>query len=147
MNKKLMMLLMPVILGACTYSSTTASNNTTTISEAALQHHNWTLIQVDNHKLTDLQIKEKPNLEIGENMRATGFAGCNHFFGQSILRENQFKIEKMAISQKMCFGQVMGIENILSDTLTQYSTIILYEDYLKLHNGTHQLIFKLNDYK
>lgn len=143
MNKKLMVLLMPVILGACTYNNT--SNSMTAINEFDLQHHNWTLVQIDDDAMTGL--KNKPHLEIGENMRATGFAGCNNFFGQSVLNEDQFRIEKMGMSQKMCFGKTMEIENILSVFLTQNSTITLSEKYLELNNGAHTLTFRLDDYK
>lgn len=140
MNKKLIMMVLPVVLGACSYS-----NDTDTIHKANLRHHNWTLVQIDNDTLTDL--KNKPHLEIGENMRATGFAGCNNFFGQSVLSEDQFKIEKMGMSQKMCFGEAMEVENILSGVLTQNSTITLSKKYLELDNGTHTLTFRLDDYK
>ena len=78
-------------------------------------------------------------------MRATGHAGCNNFFGQAQLNDNQLMLKNMGMSQKMCFGDVMKTEKILSRLLSDWSDITLSEEYLELDNGTHTLTFKMND--
>ncbi|MCR9629558.1 META domain-containing protein [Vibrio antiquarius] len=133
---------LPVLMTAC------ASNgdNVKEITAQDLQHHNWELVQIDGK---DIELKERqqaPRLEIGENLTANGNAGCNNFFGQAELKNNQLRIEKMGMTMKMCMDDQMKIEQAMSETLTEWSDITLTKEGLMLKNDDHELTFQLRDW-
>ena len=92
---------LPLLMTAC------ASNgdNVQTITPTDLQHHNWELVQIDGKAIQVEEGERAPNLEVGEKMTANGNAGCNTYFGQAELKDNQFRIEKMGMTMKMCMGE------------------------------------------
>lgn len=143
MKKIITMTMLPLLLAACSNSAI----ETTQISSEDLQHHNWTLIEIDGELLTTPDKMQAPNLEISEKMMANGNAGCNNFFGQSELKENKFRIEKMGMTMKMCREDAMATENILTKSLSQWNDMTLTEENLILTNENHTLKFELSDWK
>lgn len=143
-SKKLLAAIsLPVLMTAC------ASNgdNVKQITAQDLQHHNWQLVQIDGKEVTNGADKQKaPRLEIGEKMMASGNAGCNNFFGQAELKDNQFRIEKMGMTMMMCVGDVMDTEQAFSQTLSDWSDITVTKDGLTLKNDVHTLTFILRDW-
>jgi heat shock protein HslJ len=79
-------------------------------------------------------------------MTANGNAGCNNFFGQAELNDNQFRIEKMGMTMKMCDDASMGTEMAMSQVLTNWSDMTLTKDSLELKNDAHTLTFTLRDW-
>ncbi|NVD06423.1 META domain-containing protein [Vibrio sp. JPW-9-11-11] len=134
---------LPWVVTACTSNGDGAPQ----ITAQDLQHHNWELVSIDGTPL-ELSAKRKaPRLEVGEKMTANGSAGCNNFFGQAELKDNQFRIEKMGMTMKMCIGDVMDVEQAFSQTLSDWSDMTLTKDTLTLKSDVHTLTFKLNDWK
>nr|WP_319536764.1 META domain-containing protein [uncultured Vibrio sp.] len=133
---------LPVLMTAC------ASNgdNVKEITAQDLQHHNWELVQIDGKNLELTERQKAPRLEIGENLTANGNAGCNNFFGQAELKDNQLRIEKMGMTMKMCVGDIMNVEKAMSATLSDWSDITLTKDGLVLKNADHELTFTLRDW-
>ncbi len=133
---------LPVLMTAC------ASNgdNVKEITAQDLQHHNWELVQIDGNKIELTERQKAPRLEIGENLTANGNAGCNNFFGQAELKNNQLRIEKMGMTMKMCIGDIMSVEQAMSTTLSDWSDITLTKDGLILKNSEHELTFTLRDW-
>ncbi|MBA5762619.1 META domain-containing protein [Vibrio sp. 404] len=134
---------LPVLVTACA----TNGDDVKTITQADLQHHNWTLTQVDGKAIQVEEGQQAPNLEVGEKMTANGNAGCNTFFGQAELKDNQFRIEKMGMTMKMCMGESMNVESAFSKTLSDWSDMTLTKDSLTLTSEAHTLEFKLSDWK
>ncbi|HDM8233249.1 TPA: META domain-containing protein [Vibrio campbellii] len=132
---------LPVLMTAC------ASNgdNVKEITAQDLQHHNWQLVQVDGKNIA-AEERQAPRLEIGENLTANGNAGCNNFFGQAELKDNQLRIEKMGMTMKMCMEDQMKIEKVMSETLSDWSDITLTNEGLVLKNADHELTFELRDW-
>ncbi|HDM8212728.1 TPA: META domain-containing protein [Vibrio harveyi] len=132
---------LPVLMTAC------ASNgdNVKEITAQDLQHHNWQLVQIDGKNIA-AEERQAPRLEIGENLTANGNAGCNNFFGQAELKDNQLRIEKMGMTMKMCMEDQMKIEKVMSETLSDWSDITLTNAGLVLKNADHELTFKLRDW-
>ena len=132
---------LPVLMTAC------ASNgdNVKEITAQDLQHHNWQLVQIDGKNIA-AEERQAPRLEIGENLTANGNAGCNNFFGQAELKDNQLRIEKMGMTMKMCMEDQMKIEKVMSETLSDWSDITLTNDGLVLKNADHELTFTLRDW-
>ncbi|MFB5141002.1 META domain-containing protein [Vibrio diabolicus] len=133
---------LPVLMTAC------ASNgdNVKEITAQDLQHHNWELVQIDGKNIELKERQQAPRLEIGENLTANGNAGCNNFFGQAELKNNQLRIEKMGMTMKMCMDDQMKIEQAMSETLTEWSDIMLTKEGLMLKNDDHELTFQLRDW-
>ncbi|HHF3197198.1 TPA: META domain-containing protein [Vibrio diabolicus] len=131
-----------VLMTAC------ASNgdNVKEITAQDLQHHNWELVQIDGKNIELKERQQAPRLEIGENLTANGNAGCNNFFGQAELKNNQLRIEKMGMTMKMCMDDQMKIEQAMSETLTEWSDITLTKEGLMLKNDDHELTFQLRDW-
>ncbi|HGZ7310858.1 TPA: META domain-containing protein [Vibrio parahaemolyticus] len=133
---------LPVLMTAC------ASNgdDVKEITAQDLQHHNWELVQVDGKNIVLDENQKAAHLEIGENLTANGNAGCNNFFGQAELKNNQLRIEKMGMTMKMCMEDQMKIENAMTQTLSNWSDITLTKDGLVLKNADHELTFTLRDW-
>ncbi|MBE4429093.1 META domain-containing protein [Vibrio parahaemolyticus] len=133
---------LPVLMTAC------ASNgdDVKEITAQDLQHHNWKLVQVDGKNIVLDENQKAARLEIGENLTANGNAGCNNFFGQAELKNNQLRIEKMGMTMKMCMEDQMKIENAMTQTLSNWSDITLTKDGLVLKNADHELTFTLRDW-
>ncbi|EOG7701981.1 META domain-containing protein [Vibrio parahaemolyticus] len=133
---------LPVLMTAC------ASNgdDVKEITAQDLQHHNWELVQVDGKNIVLYENQKAARLEIGENLTANGNAGCNNFFGQAELKNNQLRIEKMGMTMKMCMEDQMKIENAMTQTLSNWSDITLTKDGLVLKNADHELTFTLRDW-
>ncbi|OTW25061.1 hypothetical protein BA744_14090, partial [Vibrio parahaemolyticus] len=133
---------LPVLMTAC------ASNgdDVKEITAQDLQHHNWELVQVDGKNIVLDENQKAARLEIGENLTANGNAGCNNFFGQAELKNNQLRIEKMGMTMKMCMEEQMKIENAMTQTLSNWSDITLTKDGLVLKNADHELTFTLRDW-
>ncbi|EIF8959604.1 heat-shock protein HslJ [Vibrio parahaemolyticus] len=133
---------LPVLMTAC------ASNgdDVKEITAQDLQHHNWELVQVDGKNIVLEENQKAARLEIGENLTANGNAGCNNFFGQAELKNNQLRIEKMGMTMKMCMEDQMKIENAMTQTLSNWSDITLTKDGLVLKNADHELTFTLRDW-
>ncbi|NOH26144.1 META domain-containing protein [Vibrio europaeus] len=134
---------LPLVVTAC------ASNgdDVKQITAQDLQHHNWELVSIDGEAVVADSRQNPPRLEIGERMTANGNAGCNNFFGQAELKDNQFRIEKMGMTMKMCVGDVMDVEQAFGQTLSDWSDMTLTQDTMVLKNDVHTLTFKLNDWK
>ncbi|MEX3072949.1 META domain-containing protein [Vibrio alginolyticus] len=133
---------LPVLMTACTSNG----DNVKEITAQDLQHHNWELVQIDGNKIELTERQKAPRLEIGENLTANGNAGCNNFFGQAELKNNQLRIEKMGMTMKICIGDIMNIEKAMSTTLSDWSDITLTKDGLVLKNSEHELTFTLRDW-
>ncbi|MFL0813456.1 META domain-containing protein [Vibrio parahaemolyticus] len=133
---------LPVLMTAC------ASNgdDVKEITAQDLQHHNWELVQVDGKNIVLDENQKAARLEIGENLTANGNAGCNNFFGQAELKNNQLRIEKMGMTMKMCMEDQMKIENAMTQTLSNWSDITLTKYGLVLKNADHELTFTLRDW-
>ncbi|NVC93150.1 META domain-containing protein [Vibrio natriegens] len=133
---------LPVLMTACANNG----DNVKEITAQDLQHHNWELVQIDGKNIELSERQKAPRLEIGENLTANGNAGCNNFFGQAELKDNQLRIEKMGMTMKMCIGDIMNVEQAMSSTLSDWSDITLTKDGLVLKNSEHELTFTLRDW-
>ncbi|MDN3609734.1 META domain-containing protein [Vibrio ostreicida] len=128
---------------------TACANNqhSQTVASQDLQHHSWELVSMDGKTLALEQHQKRPTLEVGETLMTNGSAGCNNFFGQAELKNNQFRIDKMGMTMKMCMGDAMTLERTFSQSLSEWSNITLDDNFMILTNETHTLTFRLNDQK
>jgi heat shock protein HslJ len=132
---------LPILVTACV-----SNGDQMQVTEDDLQHHHWQLTHIDGQEWVKSEHYNAPRLEIGEKMMASGNAGCNNFFGQAELKNNQFRIEKMGMTMKMCIGDVMDTEQAVSQSLSDWSEVTVSENTLTLKNDVHTLTFTLRDW-
>ncbi|EFP95418.1 META domain-containing protein [Vibrio caribbeanicus] len=133
-------LALPVLVTSC------ASHMNTPPTAQDLAHHRWVLVNINGDNPFDVGDK-RATLEIGENLSVNGNAGCNGFFGEAELSGEKFRVKNMAMTRKMCFGDIMDTEQAFSQTLSDWSNIIINKDSMILNGDTHTLTFKLDDWK
>lgn len=143
MKKLIAAFSVPMLLAAC--SSTDKADF---VKPADLQHHHWVLSEIDGNEVAKAANGSLPDLEIGENMTSHGNAGCNGFHGMAEINPNngQFRIDKMAMTMKMCVGDAMATERAVASTLSAWSKIDLKKDTLTLSNDQHTLTYTLRDW-
>jgi heat shock protein HslJ len=117
------------------------------VTEGDLQHHRWVLESINGEKIDAAMLNNViPELEIGEQMMASGNAGCNRFFGQASLHEDRFVIEKAATTRMMCPPAQNDMEWLILQLLGQESTISIDVDRnLFLKTDETYLKFRLED--
>ena len=117
------------------------------VTQGDLQHHRWVLESIDLVNFDNAKLGGKlPELEIGEQMMASGNSGCNQFHGQAVLREDRFIIERMASTRMFCLPAQNDIESLLLRVLGQGSVISIDSDSnLVLKGDQNLLIYRLQD--
>jgi len=94
------------------------------VTQGDLQHHRWVLESINGNKIGAAQLDGKiPELEIGEQMMASGHLGCNRFHGKAALREDRFIIDPVASTRMFCKPEQNDIELLLLQVFAQESTI------------------------
>ena len=127
--------------------SSCASSQAAQVSESSLQHHRWVLESV-NGEAIDIQELGSiiPELEIGEQLAASGNSGCNRFFGTAVLQKNQFSINPVGSTRMLCKPVQNELEYLFLQLLGQWSTISLdAENNLTLKTENTLLEFRLED--
>ncbi|WP_177208002.1 META domain-containing protein [Pseudoalteromonas denitrificans] len=112
---------------------------TKTVDGDQLKHQNFKLHTIDKKAVETIKVV---NIEFIEAMRTNGFAGCNRFFGQAIIEEGKFKVDKIGMTRKSCGTDINKIETDIIDTLSTWSDITLENDILTI-KGKHELMFKI----
>ena len=114
------------------------------VTQGDLQHHRWVLESINGAK-TDVA-NQLPELEIGEQMKASGNAGCNRFFGTATLREDRFIIDPVATTRMICQPEQNEIERQLLQVFGQESIITIdANNNLFLKTDDTLLKFRLED--
>jgi len=80
-----------------------------TVTQGDLQHHRWVLESINGTKIDAAKLDNRiPELEIGEQMMASGHSGCNRFQGKAVLREDRFIIDRVASTRMICRPDHLG---------------------------------------
>ncbi len=151
-KKAIIALSLPLFMAACTNQNGMSESQSDkaidemAISAETLQHHNWVLTHVDGTAINVDENFKAPSLEIGENMTANGHAGCNNYFGQGELKGEQFRIQQMGMTMRMCPEPAMQLEQAMSATLSDWADMTLTKETLTLENDAHTLTFELKDW-
>lgn len=136
----LSLIALTALLSACA----TAPSNTP-LTAQSLQHHHWVLEKIDGLPLL-AERGTAPDLEIGEQLRANGSAGCNRYVGQVELNGSQLRIKQMASTMMFCPAPQQDWERAMTSTLSDWSEVTLSEQQLLLKGQQHELLFKLQDW-
>jgi heat shock protein HslJ len=115
------------------------------LTAESLQHHHWLLEQIDGQPIT-AEKGQHPDLEIGEQLRANGNAGCNRFMGQVEIQGQQLRITKMASTMMLCQAPQQDWEEAMTSTLGNWSEAELSAQHLRLKGSQHELLLRLSDW-
>ncbi|ODA35281.1 heat-shock protein HslJ [Veronia pacifica] len=126
-------------------ASTATKEDMMDVSKTNLQHHHWVLTKINGEPVNSSEGFSAPTLEIGEAFTANGNGGCNRYFGQAELQDGMFRVQSMASTMMACPEQEMEIENIVTDTLSEWSRVTLTKNHIYL-NGKASLEFRLQDW-
>jgi heat shock protein HslJ len=117
------------------------------VTQGDLQHHRWVLESINGEKIDAAMLNNViPELEIGEQMMASGNSGCNRFHGKAELRGDRFIIERAATTRMMCPPTQNEMERLFLQLLGQESKITIDATRnLFLKTDETQLKFRLDD--
>jgi heat shock protein HslJ len=116
------------------------------VDTTALQHHHWQLTHIDNQLVESNAFLKAPTLEITEQMKVNGTAGCNQYMGQGSLDDDKLQVSQLAMTMKMCEEEAMQLERTFTENLAKENQVILTSSEMYLINDDHQLRFQLKDW-
>jgi heat shock protein HslJ len=120
---------------------TSTGNHAKTLTEQDLQTPRWSLVEIDGEGLNLAEHKKAPSLSVDEHMMATGRAGCNNYFGEAQLKGTKFRIFNLSSTMKLCLKNEMEVDNIVSQTLSDWSELEIDKGTLTLTTTQHVLTF------
>ncbi|GAB6262326.1 META domain-containing protein [Photobacterium sp. CCB-ST2H9] len=127
-----------LLLSACAGTG----GSTASQSSGDLTQYEWELTKIDSQAVTVPSMGAVPTLGFENQTMAHGHSGCNRYFGNAELKDGQFRIEKMGMTMMACPEDAMKLEQVMSDTLSQWSKAELKGNTLTLSNSLHTLTFK-----
>ena len=141
MKKRLLSaLVLPMMLAACsTTGITTKTPQPVTGNELA--NGNWSLVQIDNQDIAQLEAAQAPTLTLAADLAANGHAGCNRYFGQAEVKDGKFRIEKMGMTMMLCPDSEMKIEQTFTQSLSDWNKVSISGDTMTMTNAKHTLTF------
>ncbi len=107
-----------------------------------LQASQWLLTDVDNQEIHLATGQKAPSVSIDRALMATGYTGCNNYFGTAEIRHNQIRLVKMGSTKKLCFNGQMELETLMTRTLSDWSTVEVNRNVMTLSSQQHTLRFK-----
>lgn len=138
--EKISVLLTTLFLVSCSAETNDRLPMTNTPIASMQIQQQWRLVAVDG-LAPDPQINS--TLSISDGNKATGNLACNAFFGTLQVQENQFKIDKMGSTRKMCEAKVNAVELIVAEVLSDWSEVSLDGESLTLLGKVHKLRYKV----
>jgi heat shock protein HslJ len=126
------------VLTAC------VGGDSTPVKLTDIQGASWYLTKVDGKSLNMAPNKKPPFLNIDHQTTATGMSGCNSFVGEAELKPNdhRFRIIHLNSTLKLCLQDEQKLEDIVTQTLSEWSQIDMTKDTLTLSGKKHTLVYQ-----
>lgn len=131
--KYLTILLTVFALKSCGSSEQLATKST--IQDMTLSGA-YTIISINNQKVNNELTIE---FNSAEN-KASGFTGCNRYFGSYTLKDNTITFGPMASTRKFCMGEAGEVESIYLEALSKVNKYTILDTKLQLFDGDNILI-------
>ncbi|MFW2440753.1 MAG: META domain-containing protein [Arenicellales bacterium] len=129
-------LIMPFQLNA---SDTDSANST---AQASLTDTYWKLIELKGRAVMTAAGQREMKLTLRGENKATGFAGCNSFFGSYTFDESKISFSQLAASRKYC-AETMDMESLFLKTLSEIAGYKIIGQTLQFSNDEGELQAKL----
>ncbi len=140
LKTSLLAVALPVLATACV--SNGGNNNFRDVTPQKLQHNKWELVSINGEQIQTNNHQTAPFIEIGANLETSGNTGCNNFKGTGELGERKFRVNRMAMTRKMCPGNANDIEKAVFNTLSDWSEIAVPNNLLIIQDDENTLEFK-----
>ncbi|MEZ8093829.1 META domain-containing protein [Photobacterium swingsii] len=102
----------------------------------------WVLTKVDGKDLQTTEPRITPNIAIDSDLKVAGFSGCNRFFGQIELTDNNLKVTAMGSTKMACIQDDQAtLEALITTSLQKSNTVSLENNMLTLTSEQHILTF------
>lgn len=97
----------------------------------------WQLIELEGQSVpTEPAIRREIQMTLfGQDAHVSGFSGCNRFFGQYELKEDQLRFSEIAGTRMACPPPAMELENKVLAMFASVTTYHLEGKFLFLLNG------------
>lgn len=115
------------------------------VTPASIKNFNWELVKIDNKAVVVDEHQSTPRLDVGDQLEASGVAGCNNFFGIAALKDGKFRIKPMGMTMKMCQDSAMDMELLVVSVLSEWSDATQKNDIMVLKNDAHSLTYIVSD--
>jgi heat shock protein HslJ len=130
--------LITALLGCTSEQNVTAP----TISIEDLQTPKWSLESINGQTLELPSHQQAPSISVDEQLMATGYTGCNHFFSEVMIKRNQIKLSKMNSTKKLCLQPQAELDTQLSAVLSDWSYVYIERGVMTVTGNGHTLLFK-----
>lgn len=141
MKLSLKALITTVALSSTLTGCILTSYSQATFDVKELRTPTWHLTSIDGNALTLTDGQQVPSLHIDEKSMATGFAGCNNFFGEAQIDANKLRITKINSTMKLCENDATELEKKVTTALQTWGTVTIDKNELTLSNEEHMLKF------
>jgi len=115
----------------------------TAVEADELIGRSWVLESVDGGSVADA--KPRPDLAFAEELRISGVAGCNRFFGQATLEAGRLTTGPVGTTRMACPPPQEELERKVLAVLTESCEIGLERETLTLRGGDHTLVYRLRE--
>jgi len=123
----------------CTNDTTTEKDepkNTPMMSD--IQGSEWTLTSIDGTAIT---ATATPTLTIADDGRATGFNGCNRYFGPATIEGDKLTVAPLGSTRKFCGHTENELERKVNAVIGGPSEITLNGTTLVIKNDAFEMTF------
>lgn len=140
MKKWLFTFMFPLFLGGCEPETNTG------FSAEQLQQ-DWVLTKIDGKAIHISEPRTVPGIAVDKELKISGFSGCNRFFGQiELTDENKLRVTAMGSTKMACIQDDLAtIESIMSKSLQKWNNVALENNILTLTSEQHILTFMPQD--
>ncbi|MDO6541958.1 META domain-containing protein [Photobacterium sanguinicancri] len=102
----------------------------------------WVLTKVDGKDVKTAEPRITPTMAIDTDLKIAGFSGCNRFFGQIELTDNNLTVTSMGSTKMACIqDDQASLEALMTTSLQKANTIALENNTLTLTSDQHILTF------
>lgn len=92
----------------------------------------YIITQIGDHK----SISQKLSITFDDKLnKVNGFAGCNSFFGDYTVQNNEITFGMLAASKKYCQEEIMTAESQLLKALSTAQTFVIKDDMISFKSG------------
>lgn len=128
-----------IALSGCTSEQSVTAP---TISIEDLQTPKWSLESINGQELELSMHQQAPSISVDDQLMATGYTGCNHFFSEVMIKRNQMKLSKMNSTKKLCLQPQSDLDTQLTAVLSDWSYVYIERGVMTLTGNGHTLLFK-----
>ncbi len=139
MRRVMIMIVSALIISACS-NKTEPENNVSEspITLDQIRNISWSLVDANGKSLAE----SKASFEINDEGRASGFNGCNNYFGTPKVSKGKLTIAPMGSTRKFCEHSANELEATFNDVLGGPSELSLSDGQLTLKKDQSSLTFR-----